>query len=176
MRILNDIARFDTRLLFWCRKSHYYPTFISAVKGVSKTGDGYMQVLLALVVLVYDWSLGLAFLQLGLLAYAIERPVYLVLKNVLKRRRPPEVLPEFASLITASDRFSFPSGHSMAAFLLAGIFYLSFGTELFSVLIVYAWASSVAISRVILGVHFPTDILVGAALGSLLAWLTFQLI
>jgi undecaprenyl-diphosphatase len=100
-------------------------------------------------------------------ACATERILYFLLKNSLKRRRPPEMVTGFTSIIKASDQFSFPSGHTMAAFLLANLCVLEIGLIASPL---YFWATSVAISRVILGVHFPTDTLVGATLGSSIAY------
>ena len=77
-------------------------------------------------------------------------------------------------MITASDEFSFPSGHTSGAFLVA--------TALTILLppvgiagYLYGWAALVALSRVILGVHFPLDTLAGALLGGSLAWVALQL-
>ena len=107
-----------------------------------------------------------------LIAFLIERPVYWLLKNTLKRNRPPKAIPYFKASIVASDEFSFPSGHTSAAFLLAFLVSHHFG---FLTLIVYMWASAVGMSRVLLGVHFPTDILAGACLGSGLGFLTITI-
>ncbi|MCV6604885.1 MAG: phosphatase PAP2 family protein, partial [Porticoccaceae bacterium] len=83
-----------------------------------------------------------------------------------KRDRPADALPEFKSFITPSDKFSLPSGHTSAAFLMAGIL-----CHLFNPLVwlLYPWACLVGTSRVFLGVHFPTDILAGATMGSSIA-------
>lgn len=115
---------------------------------------------------------GKAFFTLALVAFAIERPIYFVLKNVLKRRRPPEVVPDFTSIIRASDQFSFPSGHTMAAFLLAGLATMFIGIAAFPL---YIWASLIAASRVILGVHFPSDTIAGALLGTAIAYYVVNL-
>lgn len=126
-----------------------------------------MQLLLPLLLLMYEPNSGLTFFILVLSAFAIELPIYFVLKNTLKRRRPPEVVPHFFSLVTPSDKFSFPSGHTMAAFLLAGLATQYFGSDAYAL---YVWATAVGSSRVILGVHFPTDIFAGACLGTLLSY------
>jgi undecaprenyl-diphosphatase len=97
-----------------------------------------------------------------LLAFLIERPIYFVLKNSLKRNRPEASIKNFHSVITPSDQFSFPSGHTSAAFMMATL--LGFYFPSLSILL-YGWAALVGCSRVVLGVHFPTDILVGALLG-----------
>ncbi|WP_284243126.1 phosphatase PAP2 family protein [Thalassotalea insulae] len=166
--MFESIYQADLRLLMWCQKSRFYPQFIAFIRAISRTGDGYLQVLFPLLYLLVNPIQGAAFFQLAITAYALERPLYFVLKNILKRRRPPDVVPAFTSIIHASDKFSFPSGHTMAAFLLAGLAVATIGLAACGL---YLWAIAVAISRVILGVHFPTDIIAGATLGSLVAYL-----
>jgi len=101
-------------------------------------------------------------LQTVLLSFLIERPVYFVLKNSLKRNRPQAALINFRSIITPSDKFSFPSGHTSAAFMMATLLSYYFPPLIIPL---YCWATLVGCSRVVLGVHFPTDILVGIILG-----------
>lgn len=167
MAMLESIYQVDLRLLLWCRKSRYYPQFITMTRALSRTGDGFMQVLFPLSYWLLSPETGHQFFFLALLAFAIERPIYFVLKNCLKRRRPPEVVPDFTSIIRASDQFSFPSGHTMAAFLLAGLAIWFIGVAAWPL---YIWATMVAASRVILGVHFPTDTIAGALLGTSIAY------
>jgi undecaprenyl-diphosphatase len=97
------------------------------------------------------------------IAMLVERATYYILKNTLKRLRPADFKPNFHSLITASDKFSFPSGHTSAAFCIATISVLIFGGLS---MVMFAWALMVGISRVIVGVHFPGDLLAGALMGS----------
>lgn len=167
MNVINDVYKRDLQLLLWCVKSHHYKRFIAFVRIISKSGDGYMQLLLPLLLILYDTHTGLNFFILVASAFAIERPIYFVLKNTLKRRRPPEVVPHFLSLVKPSDKFSFPSGHTMAAFLLAGLASHYFGSDAY---VLYLWAMAVSSSRVILGVHFPSDIVAGAFLGMTMAY------
>lgn len=84
------------------------------------------------------------------------------MKNSLRRKRPAESLVTLKALIVASDKFSFPSGHTSAASLYTAVMYIHFPI-LGSVLMV--WALGVGISRIILGVHYPSDIVAGASLG-----------
>lgn len=167
MNVINNVYKRDLQLLLWCVKSHSYRRFIAFVRIISRSGDGYLQILLPCCIAAAEPTDGLDFLLLVALVYAFERPLYFVLKHSLKRRRPPEVIPYFFSLVTPSDQFSFPSGHTMAAFLLAGLCSFYFGSTAYPLFI---WASAVGASRVILGVHFPTDILAGATLGLSIAY------
>ena len=140
---------------------------------VSASADGlpYLTIPLALVVIapILAWQV-LVVLVTG---FAIERASYYLLKNSFKRNRPPNVIPGFKSVITASDEFSFPSGHTSGAFLIATVLVLLLPFGLAGYL--YGWASLVALSRVVLGVHFPLDTVAGAAHGAGIGWLAIQL-
>jgi len=107
---------------------------------------------------------GLAFLLTGLKAFAIELPLYLILKNAIKRRRPDDVITEFVAFLVPSDKFSFPSGHTAAGFVMATLTFFYYPS--FAVL-AYTLATLIGISRVLIGVHFPSDIVAGALLGLL---------
>jgi undecaprenyl-diphosphatase len=168
MRVFKSLYYFDLRMLLWCEKSHYQPHFMRVVRLVSKSGDGGLQLLIPLLMLFADTLNGWAFFQLALCSFLFERSLYYILKNTLKRKRPPQVIPHFRSVVRASDEFSFPSGHTMAAFLLAGLCFLNYGGHM---VWLYLWATSVGISRVVLGVHFPSDIVAGALLGTTIAFL-----
>lgn len=108
-----------------------------------------------------------------LVAFVSERACYFVLKSHFRRNRPPQAIPGFQSVVQPSDQFSFPSGHTSAAFLAATMVYL-FLPEIGWIL--YPWACTVGMSRVLLGVHFPTDTVAGALLGSSIAIVSFTLL
>jgi undecaprenyl-diphosphatase len=166
-RWLQSINRCDLHMLLWFVHRRHRQLWIAFARALSRSGDGLLQVLLPTLLLAVDRETGNSVFLITAIAFAIERPLYWVLKNSCQRRRPPEAIPSFSSVIKASDRFSFPSGHTCGAFLLAGIVAVHYPALAAPM---YLWASAVGVSRVILGVHFPTDILAGALLGSGIAW------
>ena len=160
MRMLDDIQLVDRQVLLLLRQSQSW--LAQHARGVSRTADGHLYVILPLLLsLVSEAGDRLALVTA--VAFAAERPSYWVLKNTLRRRRPAQALSGFESTIIAADEFSFPSGHTSAAFLFATLLSLQFGPL---ALLAHGWAMAVGMSRVYLGVHFPTDTLVGAALGT----------
>jgi undecaprenyl-diphosphatase len=141
------------------------------VKYLSKTGDGPLYLLFALSIWYFAPQHGRLFVYSALLAYSLELPVYLILKNLFKRQRPFDFPLNWQAHITPSDKFSLPSGHTAAAFLMASLIANYFPT--FAVF-VYLWAMAVGCSRVLLGVHYPSDIIAGAALGVAFAHLSMS--
>lgn len=154
-------------------------------KKISTTADGHLYLFSA----VFCWLLikepGSHFLSLLCLSFLLERPIYFILKNGLKRNRPAQIIPGFCSVIIPSDHFSFPSGHTSGAFIFATTLALSvtdasftFGVNAESLLIIvfYSWAILVGVSRVMLGVHFPGDTLAGATLGTASTFLIHYLV
>jgi len=166
MELLSALQQFDHRLFTRVFRQGERRMIRPLARALSRSGDGHLHVLVPLLLWILGADKLLVFCALLAVALLVERAIYWVLKNSLKRRRPQEYLPGFRSLITASDQFSFPSGHSSAAFLLATTLWIVYGGPVFAM---YFWASSVAMSRVILGVHFPGDTVAGALMGSSIA-------
>lgn len=133
---------------------------------ISRTGDGYVYAILAGILYSTDDLHGTPFVYTALLAYALELPIYVLLKQTIKRPRPCDLRFEFEAHIVPSDKFSLPSGHTAAAFLMATVlahFYPSVG------ILAYGWASLIGLSRLVLRVHYPLDVIAGAGLGTLVA-------
>jgi undecaprenyl-diphosphatase len=161
MKLLYSIHKYDVFMFTWLINAKMYNALTKVSRYLSKTGDGPLY--LVIMGLLY-WRSGIdnPCLKAVLLAFLIERPVYFVLKNSLKRNRPEAALINFHSIITPSDQFSFPSGHTSAAFMMATVLGYYFPPLMIPL---YCWATLVGCSRLVLGVHFPTDILVGVLLG-----------
>ncbi|MCG9552252.1 phosphatase PAP2 family protein [Vibrio sp. Isolate31] len=162
MRTIEPIVRWDVAFSVFCLKNRFSGQHATVSKAISHTGDGHLYILIALIALLADSKTGSDFLIVGLTAFAIELPIYWFAKNTLKRRRPAEFSSLLHSHIVPSDKYSLPSGHAAAAFVMAtliGHFYPNL--YLFSLV----WAAVIAVSRILLGVHFLTDVLIGAALG-----------
>jgi len=161
MKLLYSIHKYDVFMFNWLINTKIHGALTKSSRYISKTGDGSLYLLIA-GTLYWNEGIDSPFLHSILLAFLIERPIYFLLKNSLQRNRPQAALQNFRSIITPSDQFSFPSGHTSAAFMMATL--LSFYLPAL-IIPLYFWATLVGCSRVVLGVHFPTDILVGIILG-----------
>jgi len=90
------------------------------------------------------------------------------LKYTVKRERPFEKYPNVVKLSSGGGS-SFPSGHTSSAFAVATSISMSY-PKWWVIAPCYCWAGLVGVSRVALGVHYPSDVLAGAVVGAGSAW------
>lgn len=104
------------------------------------------------------WQPQIRLLFIGILVTAV---FVLVLKFLIQRPRPEG---EWGQIYRRTDPHSFPSGHAARATMLTSIMLLS--GYYWIGLVMIAWTLMVAISRIGLGVHYLSDIIVGTAIGA----------
>jgi membrane-associated phospholipid phosphatase len=108
-----------------------------------------------------------------LLAQASAGALALSIKYAFPRKRPYEQYQDIEKLSSGGSP-SFPSGHTSSAFAFATSLSLAF-PKWYVVAPGYAWACAVGYSRMDLGVHYPSDVLAGAFLGSGCAVLSYYI-
>lgn len=139
---------------------------------VSRLGDGvFWYALMAVLVLVgghRGWLAAAHMAATGLTALLLYR----LLKRWTQRPRPYRVCPGVIAHVPPLDEFSFPSGHTLQAVSFS-VVAIAWYPPLAPVLMVFT--ALVAASRVILGLHYPSDVLaalvLGGSLGTLSLWL-----
>jgi undecaprenyl-diphosphatase len=163
------LARFDAAEYQLCRRLNRgvaYPAVRVFFRTASRLGDGVVwYVLMAALPLIYG-AHGLEVSLVMLVTGATGLGIYKLLKRTFVRERP-FIRHAGISLAQAPlDRYSFPSGHTLHAVSFSWQACAAF-PELTPLLVPMALA--IAASRVVLGLHYPTDVLVGALLGGALA-------
>ena len=165
------LQAFDPRL---CRAANHWARR-RGIRGffgiISRLGDGGFWYTLMVVLAAFGGARGLVaamqMLGTGLIAWLLYR----TLKLHTRRARPFRAHPDVTARAAALDEYSFPSGHTLHAvsFTIVAVAwfpFLALPLAVFTVL--------VAMSRVVLGLHYPTDvlagILIGIALGAASVW------
>lgn len=138
---------------------------------MSRLGDGWFYFLIAFLQMFF-LPVKLYWLIFGIAAFSIELILYKLIKPLSKRRRPFHRYPSIKNLIEPPDLYSFPSGHTAAATVAVFVFSMN-APALLPVLILFAIL--VGLSRVYLGVHYLTDVIVGALLALLSLYLASKL-
>jgi membrane-associated phospholipid phosphatase len=96
------------------------------------------------------------------------------MKYGFDRRRPYTIYPSLFHAKSKVEDYSFPSGHTSFAFAAATSLSLSC-KKWYIIVPAYAWACAVSYSRMQLGVHYPTDVLMGALIGTASSFLSFKI-
>lgn len=133
---------------------------------ISKLGDGWLWYALIAAFLIRNGGHGvIPALKLSVAALG-GLALYKLLKTRLLRERPFISYRSITCGTPPLDRYSFPSGHTLHAVNFTILFAAFVPGSLYLTL---PFTILVAASRVVLGLHYPTDVLAGAALGALLA-------
>ncbi|MBU6417374.1 MAG: phosphatase PAP2 family protein [Xanthomonadaceae bacterium] len=159
------LRTFDPRLCraasHWARRRGIHRFF----GVISRLGDGWFWYGLMAVLAAFGGMRGIvAALQMlgtGLVAWLLYR----TLKLHTRRPRPFHAHPDVTARAAALDEYSFPSGHTLHAvsFTIVAVAWFPF-----LALPLIAFTVLVAMSRVVLGLHYPTDVLAGVLIGTAL--------
>ena len=95
------------------------------------------------------------------------------LKHTIKRARPYETYPDIEQDAVA-DAYSFPSGHTSMAFATATSLSMAY-PKWYVIAPTFVWAGAVGYSRMHFGVHYPSDVVAGAIVGSGSAYLSYKM-
>jgi len=139
----------------------------------SRAGDGWGWVLLGICLLIWGGDRRFTALAAGLISVSAGQVLFNVLKRLTGRARPCATEASCWARLLPPDRFSFPSGHTITAFAVAVPIGLHYPGLL--ALLIFC-AMSVASSRVLLGLHYLSDVIVGIAIGCLLGMASFSLV
>lgn len=163
------------RELRWCLSLNRWgarPSVLRFFGIASRLGDGpAWYALIALLPMVFGPGAAAASLHLGAAAL-VNVALYRTLKGWTRRPRPFRRLGAIKAHVAPLDEFSFPSGHTLHAVTLTLIACWYF--PILAVALV-PFAITVAASRVVLGLHYPSDVLAATVIGTGIAWLSIEL-
>jgi undecaprenyl-diphosphatase len=170
--MLEFIATRDHRLMRcvngWRAPRWFRIWMIASTRG----GDGWLWAALAVVVLAFAEQTRWRLFSLCGTSALTGVALFLVLKRTTCRQRPCAIAEHCWATLLPPDKFSFPSGHSITAFAISvplGLVYPAFMLPLLFC------AFSIAMSRVVLGMHFLSDVLAGILIGAGLGYISYAI-
>src|SRR5262244_3892997 len=128
----------------------------------TRAGDGWLWYGLGAMLLIFGGAQRYAAVASAGSAAIAGIFVFKALKRLSQRPRPCQYEPHCWSKVLPPDKFSFPSGHTMTAFSIALVLTYFYPHLEFALIFL---ALSIALSRVVLGMHFLSDVLAGIILG-----------
>ncbi len=167
------LVTLDGNILLWIQE-FLRVSFLNPVATLyTHLGDaGLLWIAASLLMLCFQKTrkaglLALAALALGALCTNV------VLKHLVARPRPWLTVEGLSFLVVEHDPNSFPSGHTCAAFSAAGIWFMALPKRWMGITGLVL-AALMGFSRLYVGVHFPSDVLAGAIIGLICAWLVWR--
>jgi undecaprenyl-diphosphatase len=159
--LLERDARWCLACNRWARR-HVIRAYFA---GVSRLGDGvFWYALMATLVLLDGWQGLLASTHMAATG-AVALLLYRWLKRWTRRKRPYANDLRIRALARPLDEFSFPSGHTLHAVAFTVV---ALHTYPLLAPLLLPFTASVALSRVVLGLHYPSDVAAATAIGGLL--------
>jgi undecaprenyl-diphosphatase len=170
---LYRMHQFDSNVCVAVNRTSQYRVIRDSFRLISRLGDGVIWYVLMIGILITQGADGvLPVAHMGFAGFS-GTLLYKWLKGKTLRPRPYEVRQEISLTGTPLDKFSFPSGHTLHAVIFSMVA-LNYYPQL--AVILMPFAIMVGLSRVVLGLHYPSDVLAGALIGVAIATLSFVIV
>ncbi len=167
---LQQISEWDLDLCQACNNLSRNHSLRTTFKWISRLGDGVFWYMLMAILLIRFQAEALPGVLHMLAVGVASTLLYKFIKSKTLRPRPYNVYPSIVCNGNPLDQFSFPSGHTLHAVAFSIVAVAYFPALIWLVL---PFSLLVGLSRPILGLHYPSDVLAGALIGAVLA--TFSL-
>lgn len=141
----------------------HYPWLTNLFKLASRLGDGSLWGVVGVALLLFGQVRERQAVAAAAVVVVLTIFLFASLKILTRRPRPCESWQDISCLVQPPDRYSFPSGHTMMAFSMYGTFAtLLPGSGWFF----FPSALLIGLSRVFVGAHYPSDVVIGGLLGA----------
>jgi len=134
------------------------------------SGDSWFWVAALILVWFFSNSFWKQWEVVEFVGISLLAPLVLSIKFTIRRRRPEG---EWGGIYRNTDPHSFPSGHAARSFFIAMVATALAPTWL--AVLLWIWAPLVALARVAMGVHYVSDVVAGAVLGTVMALIGLQI-
>lgn len=140
---------------------------------VSRVGDGWLWYAVIVALPWLDRATGTSVAVRMVAVGLVNLVIYRIVKRWIARPRPFRACPGIRECDRSLDEFSFPSGHTLHSVAFSVVL-----TAYHPVLALAVWPLTllIAASRVVLGLHYPSDVVVGAVIGATTAAISFNLL
>lgn len=170
---LNRMHQLDTNMCIAVNHTSQYKAIRHFFRAVSRLGDGVFWYSLMILILIFQGAEAVVPVLHMAVAGLIGTFIYKWLKGKTLRPRPYQVRQDIRLTGKALDKFSFPSGHTLHAVVFTWVA-LTYFPQLAVLLILFTVL--VGLSRVVLGLHYPSDVMAGALLGAFIAQASFMFV
>lgn len=173
--MLDTLIQLDGNILLWIQDNIRNDFLTPIMRFITGLGNaGIIWIAIALFCLYFKKTRNVGMLViLSLIGSLVINNI--IIKNLVARIRPYEVIEGLEILIQKPVEFSFPSGHAASSFAAGVILFLSCPKKYGVPALILAFL--IGISRLYVGVHYPTDVLGGMITGTLIAiciWKVYQ--
>ncbi|MCI5919261.1 MAG: phosphatase PAP2 family protein [Roseburia sp.] len=165
--MLHTLWQIDAGILLWIQDNVRNDFLTPIMKFITKTGNiGFIWIFLTVAFLCFQKTRKTGTLMACSLggAFVINN---LILKNLVARTRPYEVIDGLHLMVPKAVDLSFPSGHTGSSFATAVVMFIMLPKKYGVPALIYAFL--MGFSRLYIGIHYPTDVLCGGIIGTLVA-------